>query len=372
MTMRFLDTIAPAPVKGVRKTSEGYLVADAFTVRTGTQVYLGKEVGRPDLDRVTVYRPPEEVFNRDSLSTFAHKPVTVGHPRDLVQKDNWSRHAVGEVSTEALRDGERLKLTLVVKDQSAIDAIESGSHRHLSAGYLSDLEWGDGVAPDGTPYQARQVNIRANHVALVPRGRAGNCYIGDSDWGLTPISDEELTTEQREVPVTTKTIVLGDKAISVAESDAQTLLDHVAELNRKIGERDGELATTKAKIMTDEAFTEAVDRRVKLLDEARAKAPDVDLSKIVTDGDIMRAVVKARHPNLNLDGQSDDYVRGIYSTIESSKSQGTGVLHKDSMVEALSQYNPGALRAGVVNLDAAIKAEDDSWNKSVANINEGF
>ena len=110
----FLDSVKAEPLKNVQRSPEGYLIADAFTVRTGCQTYRGKEVGRPELPLVTVYRPEESVFNKDSVSGFAHKPITVGHPKDLVQTDNWAQHAVGEVSTEALRDGERLRLQLVI------------------------------------------------------------------------------------------------------------------------------------------------------------------------------------------------------------------------------------------------------------------
>ena len=369
----FLDSVKAEPLKNVQRSPEGYLIADAFTVRTGCQTYRGKEVGRPELPLVTVYRPEESVFNKDSVSGFAHKPITVGHPKDLVQTDNWAQHAVGEVSTEALRDGERLRLQLVIKDAAAIAAIESGSHRHLSAGYLADLEWGDGVAPDGTPYQAKQVNIRPNHVALVPRGRAGNCVIGDSDWGVVPISDEELTKE-KEVRVTTRTIVLGDRAVNVLESDAQILLDHVADLTTKLGKATGELAAATAKIMTDADFAAAVDKRVKLMDEARQKSPGLDLSKALTDGDIMRAVVSKTYPALVLDGQSDDFVRGIYATIPVAQNgQQTRVNDADPMRQALQGFGTQQFTApSVATLDQALQAEDTSWQKSVASINEGF
>lgn len=368
MSVRIIDASTTEPLRNVHKTSEGYLVADAFTVRTGTQVYRGKELGRPDLDLVTVYRPPEEVFKKDSVSTFAHKPVTIGHPTELVDIANWGQHAVGEVSTEALRDGERLKLQLIVKDQAAIEGIESGKCRQLSAGYMADILWEDGVTPDGTKYQAKQTNIRVNHVALVPRGRAGNCQIGDADWGVVALSDEEATKQQKEVHVATKTIMLGDKAVEVVDTHAQTLLDHVANLERQLGVKDAELTEARGKIMTDADFAAAVDRRVKLVDSAKAKAPTADLSKCVTDGDIMRAVVKTAMPSLVLDGKSDGYVEGIFDTISAAGGQQTA----DPMRAALRDYQPGFANLNHLNVDEAIKLEDSSWQKSVASINEGL
>lgn len=369
---QFLDSVTVEPLRNVSYTPEGYLVADAFSVRTGCQTYKGSEVGRPDLPLVTVYRSEEAVFDKASVEGFAHKPITRGHPSVLVDSTNWAQHTVGEVSTEALRDGERLRLRILVKDENSIQGVKNGTLRHLSAGYLADIVWGDGIAPDGTRFQAKQVNIRPNHVALVPRGRAGNCMIGDEDttWGAVPLSDEELT-QSKEVHVTTKTVFLDGKSVEVTDASAQILLDHVAGLTERLGKVTGELAAAQTKIMTDADFTAAVTKRVQLMDEAKRKAPDLDLSKLITDADIMRAVVAKTYPQLTLDGQSDDFVRGIYATIPvSAKSNGVKIADADPMRVALSTATFDAPTAA--NVDQALMDEETSWQKSVAGINEGF
>ena len=56
----------------VRITNDGYLVAMPRIARSGIQVYAGHEVCRPDLDRVRVYRPPEEVFHADAMLSLIH------------------------------------------------------------------------------------------------------------------------------------------------------------------------------------------------------------------------------------------------------------------------------------------------------------
>lgn len=94
---------------------------------------------------------------------------------------NWSRTAVGFTEGRVARDGGYVEIPLMLADAAAIDAYDSGRARELSAGYKCELVWGDGIAPDGTSYQAKQVSIRGNHIALVPAGRAGSeCRIGDS------------------------------------------------------------------------------------------------------------------------------------------------------------------------------------------------
>ena len=63
---------------------------------------------------------------------------------------------------------------LIVKDESAIQLIEDGL-REVSCGYDAEYEQTE-------PGKAEQVDITGNHVALVPKGRAGNrCAIGDRD-----------------------------------------------------------------------------------------------------------------------------------------------------------------------------------------------
>lgn len=170
-----------APLERVRKLDDGRIAAVARFARSGVYTYTGSEVGRPDLSTVNVYRPDTEVFDQAAMASFAHKAITVGHPSQAVTADNWSATSVGWTEGKIARDGEFVEIPLMLADASAVRAYETGEARELSAGYTSDLVWGDGVAPDGTAYQATMRTIRGNHIALVPQGRAGSsCRIGDS------------------------------------------------------------------------------------------------------------------------------------------------------------------------------------------------
>ena len=181
-----------ATLTGARVTPEGYLVANVRTARIGTQDYLGSELDRPDLDTVTVYRDESEVFRKASLQTFGLLPVTDDHPADLVTADTARMVSVGTTNEEVLRDGEYLRIGIKLTDAATIRKVQDGK-RELSVGYTSELVWGDGIAPDGTAYQARQTNIVGNHIAIVAAGRAGPlARIGDTEpitvagWGASP------------------------------------------------------------------------------------------------------------------------------------------------------------------------------------------
>lgn len=170
------DTVS---MGGVYRTDEGYLLANVRASRSGIQQYMGAELGRPEMGMVNVYRPEAEVFSRRSLDTFSKLPITLDHPASPVDITNWRQLAVGVTGDEVLRDGEHLKVGLKITDIDAVRTIEAGK-RDLSVGYEAEIVWQDGIAPDGTPYQAVQKNIRANHIAVVDQGRARTARIGDS------------------------------------------------------------------------------------------------------------------------------------------------------------------------------------------------
>jgi hypothetical protein len=167
-------------VDGVRKTTDGYLAGQAKVARIGTQKYRGFEVGQPQRDSVTLYRPPEEVFTRDAMHSMANKPITLTHPKRMVDARTWSKVAKGFSGNEVLRDGEFVSVPLLLTDHEAISAFEDGT-RELSVGYLTDLDWTPGEAPDGTKYDGVQRDIHCNHHALVPVARGGRgLTLGDA------------------------------------------------------------------------------------------------------------------------------------------------------------------------------------------------
>ncbi len=177
----------------VRRTSDGYLTAFARVARTGIQEYRGHELGRPDLDVVRVYRPPEEVFAPDAMSSFAHRPVTLRHPKTPVNAKNWKKYAGGQTGAEVVRDAEYIRIPMVLMDQKLIDAYERDGIKQLSMGYSTDIKWRTGVVDAGQPdagqqYDAVQTAIRGNHLAIVPDARGGDqLRIGDGRTALSAL-----------------------------------------------------------------------------------------------------------------------------------------------------------------------------------------
>ena len=168
-------------IDATRRTTDGYLAVNARVARAGNvQTYLGSEVGRPDLSTVRVYRPEDEVFSKDTLKSFAHKPVTLGHPSQPVSAGNWTGVAKGWSDGEVVRDGEFIRVSMMLADMDTIAAVEAGTNQ-LSMGYSCSLDWTGGTTPSGEPYEAVQRGIRGNHIACVRAARGGpDLRIGDS------------------------------------------------------------------------------------------------------------------------------------------------------------------------------------------------
>lgn len=167
--------------KAVRYTPDGYLVAAPRIARTGIQIYRGAELGRPQLADVRVYRPEAEVFSKAAMRSFAWRPITVDHPDEEVNSKNWRKYGVGQVGEDVARDGEFIRVPLVLMDQAAIDAVQQGKSQ-LSVGYGAKLIWDAGTTDDGEEYDAIQTAIRANHVAIVSVARGGDkLAVGDDD-----------------------------------------------------------------------------------------------------------------------------------------------------------------------------------------------
>lgn len=318
MTVRFSDSYMD--VGSVKKTEEGYTIANVKCVRTGIQQYTKRELGFMEDGIVNVYRPPEEVFHKDSIKSFIHKPLTIGHPNEPVTSLNWKDFAVGEVSTDVIRDGEYLQFSLIVKDQ----AYDHSDFKEISAGYNCDLIAEDGVAPCGTPYQYKQANIRGDHIAFVHRGRAGaEARIGDGalNWGAAP--------KPKEVPLTElKTVVLGDEAVNLAVADAAKIEKYksdfaakLADADTVIGELTAKLADAEAKILSDADIEVRVADRMALVDTARQVMGFGFVADSKTAAQIKREVVAHKFGDAVTADASDAHIEGMFKVATSDAAQ---------------------------------------------------
>lgn len=326
--MQLFDAVTAS---ATRRTSDGYLVADVRAARTGIQEYRGYELERPDLDVVRVYRPEAEVFSRDSLATYAYKPATNDHPSHLVTADTWKADSIGQIGEQVVRDGDHVRVPLVLMDAAAIADYERGKC-DLSMGYEAEIVFQDGQTPDGQPYDAIQKNIRINHIALVDTGRAGSTRIGDKrgpgaeDHAHNPKGGHPMA-DVKKVIVDGLTIETTEQGAQVIEKLQVQLTDagtahskQLADKDAELAKKDAEIDSLKAKVLTDADIDARVQERADLIAVAKSIA-DADYSGKSAE-EIRAAVVKAKFGDAAVADKSPDYVKARFDIlVEDSGNQ---------------------------------------------------
>lgn len=175
--------------ENISETPEGFLLCLGVPIaRTGEMEYGEGEtpldVG--DDGKVHITRDAEEVFSPVTIASFEGKSVTIKHPEEFVNPDNWKDLSKGTVHNvrrgkEKGEDGEEeLLADLLITDAFAIKLVKNGL-REVSCGYEAEYEQtGKG--------KGKQLKIVGNHLALVEEGRAGSSYAINDEKGKVKMS----------------------------------------------------------------------------------------------------------------------------------------------------------------------------------------
>ena len=328
MTMLY-DTV---DAKGFRITNDGYLVAEASVARTGIQLYSAGELAMDgDPNRVVrVYRSPEEVFAADAMASYAHRPVTVDHPTEMIDASNWKQYAKGQTGDEVVRDGEYVRVPLLLMDSQAISDFNAGK-RELSMGYTMDLEIRDGKTKDGDSFDAVQTNLRMNHLALVSRARGGSeLRLGDRTQEDSPMSDNVKLTTVTVDGLSVETTDAGAQAISKLSQDladahkattdsAEAHITALAAKDKELATKDAEIDALKAKVLTDADLDKKVNDRADLIATAKGIA-DKDYTGMSAN-DIRKSAVTAKLGTEAIDGKSEDYIAARFDILAEDSTQ---------------------------------------------------
>jgi hypothetical protein len=342
MSKMLYDTV---DATGARLTKGGFLVAEAKVARTGVQLYSAGELGIDgDPDKVIrVYRPAEEVFAADAMASYAHRPVTVDHPTVMVDASNWKQYAKGQTGDEVLRDGEFVRVPIMLMDSEAI--IEWGDgKRELSMGYTMDLKIADGETPGGEKYDAVQTNLRMNHLALVSRARGGSALrLGDnkpkedssmSDIKLTTVTVDGLSVETTDAGAQAISKLVQDLA-AARKATGKTAEAHttaLADKDKELAGKDAEIDTLKKAALSDEDLDKMVKDRGDLIAVAKQVA-DKDYSGM-PDKDIRKAAVAAKLGQDAVTDKSDDYLQARFDILAEDADI-------DPVRKVLKDGNPG-------------------------------
>lgn len=164
------------------KDDNGFLHVALTPISKATvNPYLGKEIPFSDehgFDPEKIYyalRPADEL--EKAANTFNGLPLLLEH-HEINAENPAKEWVVGSVGTDAVFEAPYLKNSMTVTDAQAIEYIEDGQAAEISCCYSYDPDFtsGEFTEVDGSKvhYDLIMRNIKGNHVALVPEGRAGH------------------------------------------------------------------------------------------------------------------------------------------------------------------------------------------------------
>lgn len=297
-------------------TPEGWIRDKPTLTRSGIFEYRRQDGG---IRRE--YRPPDEVFSEDHLSSLRGVPVTDGHPGRVHAGDEKTTKAiVGAVLTEGERKDSDLLADVVIYDTNRI-----GKRRELSLGYSIELDETPGEI-DGQKYDAIQRKLKVNHLAVVHRGRAGNAKLRldreDAVEASVIIEDEDIIMPD---PTAPKLI-----SVRVNRLDYQAQPEVAAELERL------DAAVTAEKQRADIAI--AAEKQAR---EDAVKAEKSRADALEAERDSLKAAVAAHADALKK--AREDAIAEVSQRVE---LEGVAKSHG---VEVKGDMTPRAIREAVVN-----------------------
>lgn len=290
---------------GAKFTEDGYLEDSPVLTRTGVFEYRdGKGGIRRELRRA------DDVFAEDSLASYRNKPITKGHP-GKVSAANVKAHQIGTVTSVGRQDGDNVTSDIVVHDPRVI---KQDGWKELSVGYSVDLIEEPGEY-NGQRYDAIQTNIRVNHLAVVPAGRAGNARLNLDAADAATLTDDEGESTMKKVRLDNG--IEYDAAPEVAQAYDQAradLGDATTKLEQEKARADAaEQAKTEAEAKVEQVKQDAVEQaRTRLELEGVAKQHKVEIKQDAKDRDLKESVIKAIRGDADLSEKPDAYIDAAY------------------------------------------------------------
>ena len=317
------------------KDANGYYHDTAIVGRTGLLTYYNAD-GTKRIE----YRPPNEAFNEDSLRTLSGIPITNMHPKKIVDENTYdSCKPIGTVMSKGKQDGENIVCDLVIYDLA-----QCGDNRELSCGYRVETVDEAGITPEGQHYDALQTNIVYNHLAVVPKGRAGNAHLNLDSEGNQMVNDDEIKNnngnsnmEDKNNKIMIKLNIDG-KEYEVEDSVASFINSKTSEATMLQAKNDA--LESKIKTMNSD-MKEKIDNIVNQTIEVRETAKKIGLEKFdeMDNESIKKSIIMKTYPEVKLDGKTEDYIDALYDVAKIEKQ----VDKKEDSKKVLAQNNKDML-----------------------------
>lgn len=269
---------------------------------------------------------------RGSDAALSRAPVTLRHPaQGEVTPETSSELTVGDVGHAYTADGCQYVGEVTIRRADALANLDAGEVGELSVGYRVVLDETPGVDPVHGAYDAIQIARVPNHLALVPRGRAGataRLRTDSTDHGdsMLPkllallaaahVRTDGATPETEEAALAAVETLIADRDAATARADAATAradaLEAAEKARKDAAERSSLVALAKSLKLdvADDATLAGLKRTIAktALPALREDASDAYIDAAV---DIVRGRVDSGNEAARLDGAARKAPDGI-------------------------------------------------------------
>lgn len=349
-----------------KKTPEGYLIARATIARTGVFYYASTGKYEAKL--------PKDLFDPVSLQTLKNALVVDEHPntfKGLLDSKTATNYTKGfSIDEPKIINNKELEITIKFIDVDLIDEIETGKKNYISLGMSIDLIDENGVF-EGQKYQAKQTNIRYNHIAVTSSPRLGEDMKIRLDSNIDIIESREekkkmaklnldgieLEVEDSKAPIIQSYMEKQKVKLDSLASESKTLSEQVLKL-----ENEKKVLSEKAVKLDSLDVSALVSERLELVSKAEKVLGKGKVDIKLDSKDIIGKVVKSKFPNFDLSNASNDTLQARFDSIIELSSEVQEV-NDDSQgldVNALSGVRTDSVKE---ELDPITKAEIAYRNK---------
>lgn len=337
-----------APSESTRSfTQEGYLKCVNVRLAKAPQVRQYYAYEFPNLEGysadqvINVYVSADDLFKPEVIKSFDGVDATDYHPpKNEINASNWKDYHIGD-SENVRQEGEFMMGDLIIKDQNSINAIQSNERIEISLGYSADLVIEQGTAPDGTPYQAKFINFKGNHVALVKYGRCGgDCRIGDHK--------PNPKGKKMEVKVNGIRFEIGDnQALADALKQQEDQLQNLKAAKLKVGDKQFAIGDelTAVQAVVDKLQTENADLTQKVGDLEKNQITPEKLDQVVAERASVVADAVALVPGIKTEGCSCEQIKRDVIAAKAGDSLVSAVLGGVAVGDAKPDQIDTAFRA---------------------------
>lgn len=369
------------------RTPQGFLRAPAFLTRVGVFTYR-----KADGSVRREFRPPEEVFKPESMASLVMAPLTNDHPNEAVSPGNVRQFQIGVVGEQILpEDDQFISAHVTVMDAAAIKDVESGVVE-LSCGYDCDEDETPGTYM-GEAYDIVQRNIRYNHVALVPRGRAGRevklrldsrdaiqlteetameeIEINGQKFQVAPELAAAIKAHMAKMTEDAKKDMAPAADLQKAQEEKAAAEGEKADAQKKVDETQAKLDSANAELAKRNDSSDKIEAIAKELIKVRAvaktqtKLDHVEIEK-KSINDLKSEVLKAN--KVDITGKSQDYINARFDSI--SELHVNDEAKADEQRKAFeNRFNPrkdAAAPDSVKARDAMVERQKNKWKTPAA------